>query len=107
MVKDVRRLTLGVRRRATDRTYGTNVLAAEHLPESSAQQRRTPKAKPRTPNAERLNPLKTHLRPIDLVSALGKELFQGGRIKGTVLFRIHPQEDLSARPEEPLLQIIE
>src|SRR5579863_3855734 len=66
-------------------------------------------SKRRTPNAKRqtLNPLKPDLRSIDLGSALDKELFQGRRIKGTVLFRIHSQEDLSARPEEPLLQIIE
>jgi hypothetical protein len=46
----------------------------------------------RAPNAKRrtLNPLKPHLRSIDLSSTLDKELFQISCIKAPILFRIHP-----------------
>src|ERR1700740_829104 len=69
--------------------------------------RRRGRVRRRTPKRRTLNPLKPDLRSIDLGSALDKELFQSRRVKGTVLFRIHSQENLPARPEEPLLQIIE
>jgi hypothetical protein len=58
---------------------------------------RAPDAERQTPNAKRqtLNPLEPHLRPIDLGSVLDEELLQIRRIKGSILFRIHAQENFS------------